>query len=102
MNFLAILINFYVLISRMRMSPQVFAEATVLGKRYTGQEAKDAGIVQAISPQRDLIETAVKVGKSIIPKNGFNRKYLQNSKINVYGLKIRPLRNTQGLMKSFL
>ena len=80
----------------------VFNETLVLGRRYTGPEAKESGIVQEISSPAELTDTAAKIGKSIIPKNGFNRKYLHDSKLHVVGDKIRSLKDKPGLVKSAL
>ena len=83
-------------------SGRVYNEALVFGRRYTAEEAKEDRIVECLCSQRDLVETASSFGKGILPKNGYNRKYLREMKKNVLGRKMRNVQNDPGLVKSNL
>lgn len=90
------------IVSARLQSGRVYQEAVVFGRRYTGQEAKKDGLVEAISSPQQLMDTAARVGQAVLPKTGFKRQDLHDMKRNVLGRRIRALQDDMGLVKSIL
>ena len=66
-----------------------FNEAVVLGRRYSGTEAVEAGIAQKVTPSLDtLLAEAKKVASDLAAKE-IDRENLQNMKRGMYSWIIR-------------
>ena len=63
-----------------------FNEAIVLSERYTGKEALDVGITQAVSKGADVLPDAKEMARKAIDvsQGGYDRESLQNMKKSVY------------------
>ncbi len=66
-------------------SGHLYHEAVVLGRRYTGDEAAAAGIVQAKCPPGQALDTALTWVQKALPKGGYSRDNLANMKEDIYG-----------------
>ena len=56
----------------------------VLGRRFTADEAKEAGIVHEVCTPQQMLPTALDWVKAVVPPNGFDRDHLQIMKEDVY------------------
>ena len=65
-------------------SGQSFHEAATLGRRYTAKEALEAGIVQAVTRETDVLPDAKQMARKAIVHGGYKRKSLLNMKKDIY------------------
>ena len=65
-------------------SAQSFHEAATLGRRYTAKEALEAGIVQAVTREADVLPDAKQMARKAIAHGGYKRKSLLNMKKDIY------------------
>ena len=56
----------------------------VLGRRYTGEEARAAGIVDEVAPLDHLKETAISAANRLAGSEGLDRKTLSTLKRDLY------------------
>ena len=61
-----------------------YTNAVAFGKRYTAEEALDAGIVQKICKDTELEKNAIQMAKSLVSKGGYDRQSLQQMKTDLY------------------
>ena len=54
-----------------------------MGKKYTGPEAKDAGIVHELLPETELLDRAVAIAEEYADKD-YNDTALQQLKVDYY------------------
>ncbi|KAK2150201.1 hypothetical protein LSH36_418g01000 [Paralvinella palmiformis] len=72
-------------------SGQTCHEVIVLGRRYTAEEALNAGIVQEISAPVELMSKALSWINNNLPKYGYDRKHLQTIKEDIYNDEFQTL-----------
>jgi len=59
-------------------------EAVVFGRRFSGVEAKNSGIVDDACPPSELIPRSLALIDSIVPSDGFNRDFVQSTKMSIF------------------
>lgn len=59
-------------------------EAVALGRRYTAEEAKEAGIVDEVCPMSELEERALTAARKLAGKDGLDRQTLSSIKRDLY------------------
>ena len=69
---------------RARLSQPVLHKAAVLGLKYTGEEAKEAGIIDKVCPMSELEETALTAARKLAGKDGLDRQTLSSIKYDLY------------------
>ena len=70
---------------RTKIGPgQGFHEAATLGRRYTAKESLEAGIVQAVTREADVLPDAKQMARKAIADGGYKRKSLLNMKKDIY------------------
>ena len=59
-------------------------EAAVMGRRYTGAEAKDYGIVHVTSSAETVLSSAIHVAKQLVSHGGYDKETIQIIKNKAY------------------
>ncbi|GFS24213.1 enoyl-CoA delta isomerase 3-like [Elysia marginata] len=78
-------IQFHIPLMRAKIGPgQIYTDAIILGKRYTGSEALDCGLVHAAPSMSLLLSESIQLLKSFSGKSGYPRKSLHLMKSDVY------------------
>ncbi|RUS76979.1 hypothetical protein EGW08_015266 [Elysia chlorotica] len=78
-------INFHYPLMRSKIgSGRAYTDAIVMGKRYTGPEALDSGLVHAATPMSLLLLESIQLLKSFNGKSGYPRESLHLMKSDVY------------------
>lgn len=75
--------NDVLFIRRTKLPKDQLVDAVLMGRRYTGCEAKDAGIVHQVVPGHLLLQTAIKRGV-LIGRENFDRDALETIKNDLY------------------
>lgn len=68
--------------SRLPLSQQ--HQAIALGRRYTGEEALEAKIINKVCPAEELRERAIEAGLQLAGKDGLSRNILASIKSDMY------------------
>ena len=80
------------LLHRARLPVREHHVAIALGKRYTAEEAKAAGIVNEVSSLDVLEEKAIAAARRFARKEGLDRKVFSTIKQDLYRDQLRVLR----------
>lgn len=60
-------------------------EALLFAKRLTGEHAKRLGLVDEIVEESKMVDTAKKLVKNALGRNGLGRKIMEDMKKDIYG-----------------
>ncbi|CAH1779953.1 unnamed protein product [Owenia fusiformis] len=71
-------------ITRLKLDGKTLVECVMQGRRYTGNEAKQEGIVHELADSGDLLKTAKERALRYTPPAGFNRDTLKDIKEGFY------------------
>jgi enoyl-CoA hydratase/carnithine racemase len=75
-----------------RLSKKTAHEAMTTGRRYGGSEALDAGIVDAVAHEDDVLSSAIELARPLAAKAG---PTLGVIKARMYADALEPLRDTE-------
>lgn len=78
--------------SRALLPQQQLRFSVVLGKRYSGDEAKASGIVDDVSPLHKLKTTSIAAATKLAGKDGLDRRTLTTLKHDLYRNVVQALR----------
>ena len=76
--------GFSKLVSRRLSSPKHLDELVLFGKKFTGQQALECGLIHHISSSDNLLNDSIKMVETCIDSQPFNRLTLQNFKMDLY------------------
>ncbi len=63
---------------------QNYVDSVSLGRRYTAQEARDAGIVQRVASGPDVIADAVQLASKLMARGAYSRENVRRMKRSFY------------------
>ena len=75
---------------RAKLPPSEYVPSVLMGRRYTGAEALDAKIIQAVIPGPELLQFAIKKGAEVAKEN-FDRQTLEELKNALYFSTVKAL-----------
>ena len=87
--FLSFFLSFF-FPQRAKLPPSEYVPSVLMGRRYTGAEALDARIIQAVIPGPELLQFAINKGAEVAKEN-FDRQTLEELKNALYFSTVKAL-----------